>query len=160
MSHNMKETNFSWGRFVFALILLKSAHSIYFNPIYCIQFRFTCVDISGYHEWLGIYTGLVGLYAFWLAPRSKSKYLNQTLVCPLCELARQRRKLREDRCPNCNVLMEPSKGFYDRHSELRGDKAEDQNRVLEKRGGPGLFAVFADLLRNIRTTLGEYRKPR
>ncbi len=54
---------------------------------------------------------------------SLSQGLYEDHICPKCERVFLRgEKAKENKCPDCKVLLEPLEGFYDRYPELKNVK--------------------------------------
>lgn len=64
---------------------------------------------------------LSGLALIWVGirPKNKGSRKSSTMVCPKCESPYDVRKHRATTCDTCDVSLEPLKGFYDRHPELK-----------------------------------------
>jgi PHP family Zn ribbon phosphoesterase len=46
---------------------------------------------------------------------------NRLTICATCRDVFETLKVPDRKCPKCGADLEPLKGFYDRHPELRGD---------------------------------------
>ena len=94
--------------------------SILDNPVWNSDKLGYRVDITGYNIPIGIILILLGLYTLYkmlMAPRYTG---NDILMCHQCNQPIERKQTRNNKCPTCDVELEPLDGFYDRHPELKG----------------------------------------
>lgn len=78
-----------------------------------------CWDESAYNVPLGIGLTLLGVVMVLVALRKGQRDYKEVFACPECETALPLAEAGDAVCPKCGARMEPLKGFYDRHPELK-----------------------------------------
>ncbi|MBI9111613.1 hypothetical protein [Maridesulfovibrio ferrireducens] len=78
-------------------------------------------------RWTMTAIGLIIIgYSVFYKPKLPSKMVElEDTICPTCETPFGIGEAPQNElCPRCKVLLEPLKGFYDRHPELKDIKSE------------------------------------
>jgi len=109
-----------WMELILGLFLLYFGIGLINNPVWISKYglRF---DVSDYQIPFAFSMISAGIYSFWIAlttPRSHVE--GATLMCPQCNQPIERKQTKGNKCPTCDVELEPLEGFYDRHPELKG----------------------------------------
>ncbi len=102
---------------------------IIINPRFYSWQDYRYFDFTGIKWPFGISLMAIGLLFIWSALRKSGKASEEIfLICPKCEKPFRKRGIPQLRCPECNVDLEASKGFYTRHPELgeRNDRKVDE----------------------------------
>ncbi|ACS78201.1 hypothetical protein [Maridesulfovibrio salexigens] len=90
------------------------------------------VSLSG--RWLGAGFGLCIILGGLLYEFPKKKYHEQGTICPKCQTpfgVEHGRAPKNGKCPDCDVKLEPIDGFYDRHPELKDEKNEFPEDLMD-----------------------------
>jgi len=77
-------------------------------------------DVSDYQVPFAFSMIFVGIFSVWMAAKSKLYTGNDILMCPQCNQPIERKQTQGNKCPTCDVELEPLDGFYDRHPEFKG----------------------------------------
>lgn len=72
-------------------------------------------------EYIALIGGLLFLFLAWFLRRNQKERVLITLICPQCETLAECDEGEVRQCPQCHVELEPLKGFYDRHPELKDE---------------------------------------
>jgi len=86
------------------------------------------VDLRPFNVPLAIVAGGLGGWIVWVSLSRSGQLDNSNWICPECQKTSMRSKLVNDKCPDCDILMEPLKGYYKRHPELV-DKGNEEEGV-------------------------------
>ena len=87
---------------------------------YSSRFKFY-IDFGRYHYLFGILIAVVGIFFMYTSLIRKNKHAKEKyLICPQCKVSfKQKKDVKNPRCPHCSVDLEDLEGFYDRHPELK-----------------------------------------
>jgi|GEM_PF-1899905 len=103
----------------FSLVLL--GYKIIQNPIVCRSFYDNiCADFTGYNIPFGVFMMIIGCAIMFHMLFGKRYTGNDILMCHQCNQPIERKQTKGNKCPTCDVELEPLDGFYDRHPELKG----------------------------------------
>ncbi|WP_170830296.1 hypothetical protein [Maridesulfovibrio ferrireducens] len=83
------------------------------------------VGLAG--RWTMTIIGLILIgYSLFYKPKLPNKMVElEDTICPKCETTFGIGEApKNELCPNCKDLLEPLKGFYDRHPELKNIKSD------------------------------------
>ncbi|QGY39239.1 hypothetical protein GM415_03575 [Pseudodesulfovibrio cashew] len=105
--------------FIFGIINMSWAFATWLIPYAC--WHGYCWDESEYNIPLGFIMFAVGLVMLVASLRKGQRDYGETFICPRCEVALPFSKVPDEQCPHCHIPMEPLKGFYARHPELKKD---------------------------------------
>ncbi|ACL01981.1 hypothetical protein Dalk_0272 [Desulfatibacillum aliphaticivorans] len=85
--------------------------------------HFGLVQSFNENKWFfGPFIILTGVLLIWSSLRKKAKhYLGEVFMCPVCLNPIMGIDAANLKCPTCGRDLEPLKGFYDRHPELKED---------------------------------------
>lgn len=110
------------GTIIFGLIVVCWGASIILSPVhYSSQFN-AYFDFTEIRWPLGGFLIVLGGWFVWSGFRQKDmSYLKETYMCVKCKQPLWCEDVLDLKCPECGRDLEPIKGFYDRHPELRRD---------------------------------------
>lgn len=112
-----REINWIW--FALGLLLVVFGLNIVVDPI--VPHYDISIDIRPFQIPVAISSTGIGLYLFWASFTSKRYDGNDVLMCPRCNGSFERKNVQENKCPKCDVDLEPLEGFYERHPEMKDE---------------------------------------
>ncbi|QGY39241.1 hypothetical protein GM415_03585 [Pseudodesulfovibrio cashew] len=80
-----------------------------------------CWNQEAYNVPLGIGIACLGLVMLVASLRKGQRDYGEMYICSRCETALPFAEVPDEQCPHCHIPMEPLKGFYTRHPELKKD---------------------------------------
>ena len=103
---------------ILAIALLVISFEIFLTGGVWNKYHDFFTDFGEYKNIFGIVAVLIALFFFFYAIFGKW-HNQQTFIFQKCEKTVNRTGDKEVYCPKCGTKMEPLKGFYDRHPELK-----------------------------------------
>ena len=103
---------------IIGLLTLFNGWSIFRDPIWCSWYRERCADFTGFNREVGVFLMLLGVGILYLSYKYRNRK-EQTYICPVCLKPFEVINGKKHICKKCQVELEPMKGFYVRHPELK-----------------------------------------
>lgn len=92
----------------------------FYSGAFCYYFDTYCTEMK-FNRLAGVITACIGLFMIAIAFRKGQRDYKETFICPQCETAHPFAEVQDEMCPQCKTKMEPLKGFYERHPDLKDD---------------------------------------
>ena len=107
------------GTGLLGVCLTYTGYKLLDNPIWCSYFRDYCADFTGVNFPFGVFLILLGLFSILYCIFGRRYDGDDLLMCIQCNEPHERKNTQNHKCPVCSRELEPLKGFYDRHPELK-----------------------------------------
>lgn len=95
--------------------------SVYSDSTFCYYFDTYCTEMEPFHKQAGIGICLIGLFMLIMTFRKGQRDYKEMFICPKCQTAHPLAEVPDETCPECQTKMEPLKGYYKRHPELKDE---------------------------------------